>query len=99
MTSLEILCKRSSCEMAADKNEASLAPAESEVEDEDVDVDDVRRSSILKPEKSRPVRDRSLPCIPYRERERTAFYYIFPYLHYILYKVHRFKENNFSTVM
>lgn len=69
MTSLEILCKRSSCEMAADKNEASLAPAESEVEDEDVDVDDVRRSSILKPEKSRPVRDSSLPCIPFRERE------------------------------
>jgi hypothetical protein len=47
--------------MAADRNDASLAPAESDVE-VDVDDEDVRRSSMLRPEKRRPVSDNSLPC-------------------------------------
>ena len=60
MTSPAMRWRRSSWEMAADRNDASLAPAESVV---DVDVDDdVRRSSMLKPENSRPVRDKSFPC-------------------------------------
>jgi hypothetical protein len=45
--------------MAADRKEASLAPAESD-DDDKVD-DDVRSNSMLRPEKRRPTNDNSLP--------------------------------------
>ena len=60
MMSLAILCKRSSCDIAAERYDASLAPAESL--DDMVDVD-VRSISMLSPEKSRPTNDKSLPCV------------------------------------